>query len=663
MSKKIVLIGNQNCGKTTLFNILTGSFQHIGNFPGVTVEKKTGYIIGSDDELIDLPGIYSLSSYTLEESIAVEYLYHEHIDLIINVVDATCLQRHLYLTMQLRELDIPMILVLNMIDEVKENQNDIDVLKMKEILGLNVIPISASQHLGIDDLLQALKHTQSQKTISHSLYSSQFYQIVSPLYNIIEKKTSIYHLPLHYCLSKVIEGDQSIFSLLHFHQDEKIKVEQMIKEIEKKTQKDRQLFIIETRYQYIDQLEKKCFTMKNAYIHQKSEKIDSILMHHYFGIPIFLFILFLMFYITFYSLGSFLQLFIEKGILFLSNEITNVLLYCNVKGWMISFVSDGLLIGVGSVLSFLPVIILLFFFLSLLEDSGYMARIAFMMDKPLRQIGLSGKAFVPMLMGFGCSVPAIMATRTMSNHRDRLLTVILTPLMSCSARLPIYAMIIGVFFQSKKFAVMIMIYSIGFITLILSSLILGHFVFQGEPSAFLLELPPYRFPTMKNVLLNMKEKAGDFIHKALTIILLSSLIIWFLQSFDLQFRMVEAQDSLLATIGQYLAPFFSPLGLDDWRLSTAFLTGLTAKESVISTLSILTSQFSSLSEALSLLLTPHSAISFLIFSALYMPCIATIAAIKREMNSFVLAIMTVIFQTCIAYCISLLIYQLTLLFL
>ncbi len=669
MNRKIALIGNQNCGKTTLFNALTGSSQHVGNFPGVTVEQKRGFIKKHKEEyeLIDLPGIYSLSPYTSEEIVSIRFLLEEHPDLIIDIVDATNIERNLYLTMQLLELNIPMILVLNMMDEVILSGNCIDVDGLSERLGMRVIPISASKNEGIEDVITAIEKTIGKPARHLDLCHGPVHKAIHSISHIVEERTHALRLPTRYCVTKLIEGDEDMYKTLDVSENDRHIIEHILEGMESESETDREAALVDMRYSFIEEVCYYCVFTECATKEQvRSEKIDQLLTHKYLGIPIFVLIMLLIFYLTFYVIGAPLQDLMDQGIGVFSDYLIHVLEVNHVSYWLRALIGDGILAGVGSVLSFLPVIVILFFFLSLLEDSGYMARVAFVMDKALRKIGLSGRSFVPMLIGFGCSVPAIMATRTLSSDRDRKMTIVLTPFMSCSAKLPIYGMIIAAFFPTKAALVMIAIYCIGVLVAIISALLLKSTIFLGEPVPFVLELPAYRIPTLKNVLLNVWDKAKDFIHKAFTIIFIASIVIWFLQSFNFTFDMIaDSSQSILAAIGSFVAPLFKPLGFSDWRASTALMTGITAKESVVSTLTVLTqaSSTASLNSALATIFTPLSAFAFLVFTVLYMPCVAAFAATKRELGSWWQAIGTVLFQTTMAYLVALLIYQIGSLFL
>ncbi len=663
MIKKIALIGNQNCGKTTLFNALTGSSQHVGNFPGVTVEQKTGFIKKHKDELelIDLPGIYSLSPYTSEEIVSIRYLLEEKPCLIINIIDATNMERNLYLTTQLLELNIPMILVLNMMDEVIVSGNSIDIDGLKERLEMDVVPISASKNEGIEDVITAIEKNLDQSSHHIDICHGVVHKAIHSISHIVEQSAQSLHLPLRYCVTKIIEGDEDMFDKLHIDQGDRHIIEHILEKMEEEAGTDREAALVDMRYSFIEDVCHHTVFIESETKEQiRSEKIDRLLTHKFLGIPIFILIMLFIFYLTFSLIGAPLQDLMDSLIGQFSNWIIHLLEVNDVAYWLRSLVGDGILAGVGSVLSFLPVIVILFFFLSMLEDSGYMARVAFVMDKALRKIGLSGRSFVPMLIGFGCSVPAIMATRTLSSDRDRKMTIILTPFMSCSAKLPIYGMIIAAFFPHKAAIVMLTIYCIGILVAIISAILLKNTVFIGEPVPFVLELPAYRIPTLKNVYLNVLDKAKDFIHKAFTIIFMASIVIWFLQSFSFTFDFVsDSSQSILAAIGSFVSPIFAPLGFNDWRASTALMTGITAKESVVSTLTVLTqsSSTAAFNQALAGIFTPLSAFSFLVFTVLYMPCVAAFAATRRELHSWIQAILTVLFQTGMAYLVAFLIYQ------
>lgn len=666
-TKTIALIGNQNCGKTTLFNALTGSNQHVGNFPGVTVEQKSGTIKKHPSiKLVDLPGIYSLTPYTMEEIVSTDFLIKEKPSMIINIIDATSIERNLYLTMQLLELNIPMILALNMMDEVISSGNSIDVEGLQQALGIRVIPLSASKNEGIEELIEAIETTLKENNCSHlDLCSGEIHKAIHSITHLIEDNAVKAKLPKRFAVTKIIEGDKDIIRQLHLDVQQLHIIKHIIEDMEEKEGLDKDAALVDMRYQVIENITRQTVFKEQETAGQvRSEKIDSILTHKYFGIPIFIVVMLMIFFLIFNVIGAPLQSLMEIAVDFIGSTIITFLTNHQVAPWLISLLRDGVIAGVGSVLSFLPLIVVLFFFLSMLEDSGYMARVAFVMDKLLRKIGLSGKSFVPMLIGFGCSVPAIMASRTLSSQRDRKMTIIVTPFMSCSAKLPIYGMIIAAFFSTKAPLVMITIYCIGILVAIFSALLLKATIFPGDPIPFVMELPSYRIPTAKNVIMHMWEKAKDFLKKAFTIIFIASLLIWFLQSFNFRFEMVtDSSKSILAYIGNKLSFIFAPLGFSDWRLSTSLITGITAKESVVSTLSVLTNSSSpdALYHALNTLLTPASAFAFLTFTVLYMPCVAAFAATKRELGSWLQAILTAGYQTGIAYVVAFIVYHLALL--
>lgn len=665
----IALAGNQNSGKTTLFNRLTGSNQHVGNFPGVTVEKKEGSVKGlKNASIVDLPGIYSLSPYTSEEIVTRDFILKDQPDVILNIVDATNIERNLYLSLQLMELDKPMVIALNMMDEVVASGNSIDVASLSKELKIPCVPISASKNDGIGELLDTIKEVVKNKPFieEHDFCRGEQHKAIHAIEHIIEDHVEKTIFPLRFAATKLVEGDPLMFEAIDLHEDDKHIIEHIVESMENALETDREAALADMRYSYIEMLCEKAVHKHNETKEQvRSNKIDTLLTHKYLGIPIFLLIMLFIFAITF-SVGTLLQEYLELGISMCIDALSSVLTSLEVSSWLHSMVIDGICGGVGSVLSFLPIIVILFFFLSLLEDSGYMARVAFVMDKLLRKIGLSGKSFVPMLIGFGCSVPAIMATRTLSSKRDRMMTIILTPFMSCSAKLPIYGMICSAFFPQQTALVMISIYILGMIVAILSGLLLKNTLFKGNPIPFVMELPAYRVPDAKSVALHMWEKAKDFLRKAFTIIFAASMVIWFLQSFDFNLQFVQdSATSILAQLGTLLSHIFVPLGFDDWRASTAIVTGITAKESVVSTLSVLTNanNAAALNTALQSIFTPLSAYAFLAFTVLYMPCVAAFAATKRELGSYKQALLTVGFQTAVAYLVALAIYQLGSLFL
>lgn len=659
----IALAGNQNCGKTTLFNALTGSNQHVGNFPGVTVEKKEGYIRNEKGmTVVDLPGIYSLSPYTSEEVVTRDFILNEHPDVIINIVDATNIERNLYLSLQLMELERPMVIALNMMDEVNRSGNHIDVKKMAELLKLPIIPISAAHRDGLDDLLDAVKSTANKPyTANLDFCKGEVHRAIHSIMHIIEDHTQEQDVPKRFAASRLVEGDELITKRLNIHEGDQEIIEHIVKQMEEELDTDREAAMADMRYSFIEELVSQCvFKKQETLEQQRSQKLDYWFTHKYLGIPIFLVIMLIIFYLTFVPIGGTLQSLLESWIDMGVSWLDGALVQANVSSWLHDLLINGVCAGVGSVLSFLPLIVILFFFLSLLEDSGYMARVAYIMDKALRKIGLSGKSFVPMLIGFGCSVPAIMSARTLSSERDRKMTIILTPFMSCSAKLPIYGMITAAFFSHSSALVMLSVYLLGIVVAIVCGLLLKKTLFTGNPVPFVMELPAYRIPSAQSVLLHMWEKAKDFLHRAFTIIFAATIIIWFLQSYDFSFHAVsDASQSMLANIGSTLSIVFKPLGFGDWRASTALITGVTAKESVVSTLTILTNASSdaNLSAALMSMFTPISAFAFLCFTVLYMPCVAAFAATKRELGSWRQAIMVVLFQTLVAYIVAFLIFQ------
>lgn len=668
------LAGNQNCGKTTLFNQLTGANQHVGNFPGVTVDRKDGTIKNHPEATVtDLPGIYSLSPYSSEEIVTRDFLIKDKPSGIINIVDASNLERNLCLTMQLMELGIPMVLALNMMDEVRENGGSIRVNELEQILGIPVIPISAVKNEGIDEL------------VSHALHVARFmekpgridfctdsvdkkdpvgavHRCIHAVVHMIEPEAKQSGLPLRFAATKLIENDVPIEKLLNLTDDKKQAFEHIVSVMEDETGLDREAAISNMRFSFIEKMcQKTVVRPHESKEHKRSMKIDRLLTGRYTAIPCFIAIMALIFVMTFNLVGAWLSDLMSLGVDSVISLIDNALTAVQINPVVHSLVVDGICNGVGSVISFLPTIVTLFFFLSILEDTGYMARVAFVMDKLLRKIGLSGRSFVPMLIGFGCSVPAIMSTRTLSSERDRKMTILLTPFMSCSAKLPIYSLIISVFFPRQYQAlVMVGLYIFGIICAIIYALILKSTKFKGEPVPFVMELPNYRLPSAKSVVHLIWEKAKGFIEKAFTIIFVASIIIWFLQTFDARFNVAESpEQSLLAMIGSLVAPIFAPLGFGDWRVSTALITGFTAKESVVSTLTVL---MDGNAELVSTLFTPFTAAVFLVFTLLYTPCVAAIATVKREMGGTKAAVATVIIQCAIAWCVAFLIHAVGLAF-
>ena len=656
------LIGNQNSGKTTLFNQLTGSNQHVGNFPGVTVDKKEGAIIGHNDcTLVDLPGIYSLSPYTNEEIVTRDYLLSGEVDCIINILDATNIERNLYLTLQLIELQIPMVLAINMMDEMKTNGGTIKINRFKEMIGVDCIPISAVKNEGISDLVNCVIQVAKQKKQPARLdfCSGAVHRCIHGISTMIEDHAQQIHMPARFAASKLIEGDKLLEKQLKLTDNEIDLIEHSVKEMECECDMDREAAMADMRYTFIEKLCKDTVIRAHeSKEYLRSVKIDAVLTSKYFAIPSFILIMATVFYLTFGPIGTFLSDGFAIIIDYIVTFISQFLLDYGLNDVVYSLLVDGVFAGVSSVLSFMPVIVVLFFFLSILEDSGYMARVAFIMDKPLRKLGLSGKSFVPMLIGFGCSVPAIMSTRTLSSNRDRIMTILLTPFMSCTAKVPIYAVFSLAFFPNHAAEVMILLYTTGILVGIIVAYIMKSTLYTGAPIPFVMEMPNYRLPSPKSVLLLMWEKAKDFITRAFTIIFLGSIIIWFLQNFDLHLNQVaDSADSILALIGQSISFIFKPLGFGDWRAATALISGFTAKESVVSSLAVLMQTTSeNLPAALGTMFTPISAYAFLLFTLLYSPCIAAIAAAKREMGIKYTLIM-IIMQCSIAWIVAFIFYQ------
>ena len=633
------LAGNQNCGKTTLFNQLTGSSQHVGNFPGVTVDRKDGTIRGKENTLVtDLPGIYSMSPYSSEEIVTRNFVLNEHPKGIINIVDATNIERNLYLTMQLMELDIPMVLALNMMDEVRENGGSILVNQMEEMLGIPVVPISAAKNEGIDELVaHALHVAKYQERPKETDYcdanedGGAVHRCLHAIMHLIEDHAKAAQIPVRFAAAKLAEGDTLILEALKLDQNEKEMLEHIVKQMETERGLDRAAAIAHMRFDFIENVcDETVVKPRESKEHLRSVKIDKILTGKYTAIPCFIGIMGLVFFLTFGVIGAFLQNILEVSIDALGGLVDQWMGAANVNSVLRSLVMDGIFTGVGSVLSFLPIIVTLFFFLSMLEDSGYMARVAFVMDKLLRKIGLSGRSIVPMLVGFGCTVPGVMASRTLPSERDRKMTILLTPFMSCSAKLPIYAFFAAAFFPKHSALVMIALYFGGILMGILMALVFRGTLFKGNAVPFVMELPNYRMPGAKNVGHLLWDKAKDFLQRAFTVIFMATLVIWFLQTFDGHLNIVsDSQESILATVASVIAPVFAPMGFGDWRISTALITGFMAKESVVSTLSVLFGQTSALLGCI----TPVSADSLLVFCLLYTPCVAAIASIKRELGS------------------------------
>ena len=662
------LAGNQNCGKTTLFNQLTGSNQHVGNFPGVTVDQKSGTVRGQKDcTVVDLPGIYSIRPYTPEEIVTRDFIIDQKPDGIINIVDATNIERNLYLTLQLMEMRIPMVLALNMMDEVTANGGTIDIKGMSRALGIPVIPISAVKNEGVDELIRIAVATAKNR-VYPQVYDfcapGPVHRCIHAVVHQIEDHAEKAGLPLRFAATKLIEGDEDIRARLELDQNELELVEHSVQEMEAEHGMDRNAALADMRYDFIEtvcaETVVKCRESKEQ---ARSEAIDRIVTNEYLALPIFFGVMLLIFYLTFNVIGSFLSDLLAAGIDALTAAADAGLTAYGLNPVVHSLVIDGVFAGVGSVLSFLPIIVVLFFFLSILEDTGYMARVAFVMDQLLRKMGLSGRSIVPMLIGFGCSVPAIMATRTLASERDRRMTILLTPFMSCSAKIPIYAVFTAAFFPKYAALVMIGLYLGGILVGIITAKALGATAFKGNPVPFVMELPNYRFPSAKSVGQLCWDKAKDFLTRAFTIIFVATILVWFLQTFDTRLNLVgDSADSLLATVGTVLAPLFKPLGFGDWRVSTALITGFIAKESVISTLGILTGAGSEVTvAALGTLFSTVSALSFLVFTLLYTPCVAAISAVKRELGSGWKAAGVALSQCAVAWVVSFLVYHAALL--
>ena len=646
------LVGNQNCGKTTLFNQLTGSNQHVGNFPGVTVDRKSGSIKGyPNTEVTDLPGIYSMSPYSSEEIVSRNFVLDEKPKAIINILDATNIERNLYLTMQLLEMDIPMVVALNMMDEVIGNQGAIDVNGMEALLGVPVVPISAAKNEGVNELIKHAihiakyqEHPLRQDFCDKTDHDGSVHRCIHAVIHLIEDHAETADIPVRFAATKAIEGDPLILEKLKLDQNETEMLEHIVQQMETEREVDRSAAIADMRFDFIERLcEQTVIKPKESKERIRSEKIDRILTGKYTAIPCFIGIMVLVFYLTFNVIGAWLQGILELGINKISALVDAALTAGHVNSAIHSLVIDGIFTGVGSVLSFLPIIVTLFFFLSLMEDSGYIARVAFVMDKLLRKIGLSGRSIVPMLIGFGCTVPAVMATRTLTSERDRKMTILLTPFMSCTAKLPIYSFFVSVFFPGKGGFIMAGLYLLGIIVGILIALLYNGTLFKGEPVPFVMELPNYRLPGAKNVMQLLWEKAKDFLQRAFTVILLATIVVWFLQSFNVHLNLVnDSADSMLAIIAGWLVPLFKPLGMGDWLICTALISGFMAKESVVSTLGVL------FGGSISTVLSSATAASILVFSLLYTPCVAAIASVKRELGSR-WAIGVVIWQCVIAW--------------
>ena len=658
------LAGNQNSGKTTLFNALTGSNQHVGNFPGVTVDQKMGEIRGVKNcTVVDLPGIYSIRPYTQEEIVTRDFILQNKPDGIINIVDATNIERNLYLTLQLLELRIPMVLALNMMDEVRANGGTIDVRLMSEALGIPVVPISAAKGEGVSELVNQMV-TAAKRQLRPSVLDfcpdGPVHRCIHSTTHLIEDHARRVGISARFCATKLIEGDETLAQRLELGQNERELLEHSIVEMETETGFDRNEALADMRYAFIESVVAravvKCHESRE---HARSLRMDTVLTGRYTALPVFLLVMLLIFYLTFNVIGSTLSNWLSMGIDALAALVDRGLTAYAINPVVHSLIIDGVFAGVGSVLSFLPIIVTLFFFLSILEDTGYMARVAFVMDKPLRKIGLSGRSFVPLLIGFGCTVPAIMATRTLASDRDRKMTILLTPYMSCPAKIPIYAVFCAAFFPTHAALVMIGLYVSGIVLAVLVALVLKRTRFRGQPVPFVMELPNYRLPSPKSVCLLLWEKARDFLQRAFTVIFLATIIIWFLQTFDTRLNVVsDSADSLLALIGRCIAPVFQPLGFADWRVATSLISGFTAKEAVVSTLSVLLgTRAAELGTVLPQMFAPLAAVSFLLFTLLYTPCVAAVATIRRELRSTPATVGVVLLQCLIAWLVAFLVYQ------
>ena len=661
------LAGNQNCGKTTLFNALTGSNQHVGNFPGVTVDQKAGVIKGTDHQVVDLPGIYSIRPYTQEEIVTRDFILKSRPDAIINIVDATNIERNLYLTLQLLTLQVPTVIALNMMDELVGNGGSVDVQKMSEALGVPVVPISAAKNQGITELVDTLIDTASRRVtpkVQDFCPEGPVHRCIHAVCHIIEDHAQRINIARRFCAMKLIEGEQDFFDALELSQNEKELIEHTVIEMEHETGLDRNAALADMRYNFIEKVCGECVVKaKESREHRRSMQIDKVLTHRIFAIPLFIAIMGLVFFLTFNVVGAFLSDVMSYAIDGLTLLADRALTAYGINPVVHSLVIDGIFAGVGSVVSFLPLIVTLFFFLSILEDSGYMARVAFVMDKLLRKIGLSGRSFVPMLVGFGCSVPAIMATRTLSSNRDRKMTILLTPFMSCSAKIPIYTLFAAAFFPGHELLVMLALYFGGILVGILVALVLKNTAFKGNPVPFVMELPNYRFPSAKSVVLLMWEKAKDFLTRAFTVNLMATVIIWFMQTFDTRLNVVEnSADSILAALGRLVSPIFAPLGFGDWRMVTALVSGFTAKEAVVSTFGVILGvSTEQLGIALHSLFTTASAASFLAFCLLYTPCVAAVSTIKTELKSGWKTVGIVFAQCLVAWLAAFMVYHVGLL--
>lgn len=657
------LAGNQNCGKTTLFNALTGANQHVGNFPGVTVDQKIGVIRGTEHQVVDLPGIYSIRPYSEEEVVTRDFILKQKPDAIINIVDATNLERNLYLTLQLLALRVPTVIALNMMDELRGNGGSVDVQKFSELIGVPVVPISAVKHEGVSELVDTLVRTARAQILPKVIDfcpDGAVHRCIHAVSHLIEDHAQNAGISRRFCAIKLMENDEDFLELLQLSQNEKELLEHSVIEMEAETGLDRNAALADMRYNFIESVCDKCVVKAmESKEHRRSVQIDKVLTHRIFALPVFVGLMGLVFYLTFEVFGAWLSDLLAYSIDGLTLFADDLLTQYGINPIVHSLIIDGIFAGVGSVLSFLPIIVVLFFFLSVLEDSGYMARVAFVMDKLLRKIGLSGRSFVPMLIGFGCSVPAIMATRTLSSERDRKMTIFLTPFMSCSAKIPIYSVFAAAFFPGYEVICMIVLYFGGMLVGVLAALVMKSTTFRGKPIPFVMELPNYRFPAARSVFLLMWEKAKDFLQRAFTVIFVVTILIWFLQNFDVQLNVVEdSADSIIATLGRLVAPIFAPLGFGDWRMVTALVSGFTAKEAVVGSFGVILGVSNDqLATAIHQLFNIRSACSFLAFTLLYTPCVAAVAAIRREINSGWKTGLIVLMQCVIAWIVAWIVYM------
>ncbi len=657
------LAGNQNCGKTTLFNALTGSNQHVGNFPGVTVDQKAGFIRGTNHQVVDLPGIYSIRPYTQEEIVTRDFILKSKPDAIINIVDATNIERNLYLTLQLLALQVPTVIALNMMDELRGNGGSVNVQKMAQAIGVPVVPISAVKNQGVSELVDTLLETASKRImpkVQDFCPDGPVHRCIHSVCHVIEDHAARANVSRRFCAMKLIEGERDFFDLMELSRNEEELIEHTIIEMEDETGLDRNAALADMRYNFIEKVCGECVVKaQESKEHRRSIQIDKVLTNRFLAIPLFVCIMGVVFFLTFNVVGEWLSNLMAYAVDGLTMFADRALTAYGINPVVHSLVIDGVFSGVGSVLSFLPLIVTLFFFLSILEDSGYMARVAFVMDKLLRKIGLSGRSFVPMLVGFGCSVPGIMATRTLSSNRDRKMTILLTPFMSCSAKIPIYTLFAAAFFPGRELLVMLCLYFGGMLVGVLVALLLKNTYFKGNPVPFVMELPNYRLPSPKSVVLLMWEKAKDFLTRAFTVIFVATIVIWFLQTFDLKFNVVtDSTNSILASIGRLVSPIFAPLGFGDWRMVTALVSGFTAKEAVVSTFGVILGvSTEQLEVALHSLFTPASAASFLAFCLLYTPCVAAVAAMKRELNSGWKTVLVMLAECMVAWIAAFVVYH------